>query len=44
MCEYRNIFDSKRWEPTDSKKNSKHEPLIMKASTVAIEAPANKIV
>ena len=44
MYEYRNIFESKKWENTDSKKISKHEPLIMKASTVVIEAPVNKIV
>ena len=32
LNEYRNIFDSKRWEPTDNKKTSKYEPLILKAS------------
>ena len=44
MHEYRNIVDSKRWEPIDSNKNSKDEPLIMKPSTVAIEAPVKKTV
>ena len=44
MREYCNIFDSEKWEPTDSKKNPKDEPLLMKASTVAIEASLNKSV
>ena len=42
--EYHNIFESKRWEPTDSKKNSKYEPLLLKDSTVSTEATVNKTV
>ena len=42
--EHRKIIDSKRWEPTDSKKNSKDEPLLLKASAVAIEDPVNNTV
>ena len=42
MREYLNIVDSKRREPTDSKKRSKYEPLLLKDSTVAIEDPVNK--
>ena len=30
-------IDSKEWEPTDRKKNSQEEPLLLKAPTVAIE-------
>ena len=44
MLYYRNIIDSNKWEPTDSKKNSKDDPLLLKASTVAIEYPINNIV
>ena len=36
MCGYRNIVDSKRWEPTYSKKSSKDKTLLLKDSTVAI--------
>ena len=42
MHEYRNIFDSKRWEPTDSKNISKDEPLLLMSSTAAIEYLVNK--
>ena len=42
MREYRNIFDSKHREPTDIKKISKRETLLLMASTVAIESPVNK--
>ena len=41
---YRNVVDSKRWEPTDSKKISKDEPLLLMAYTVAIESLVNKTV
>ena len=41
---YWNIVDSKQWERTDSKKNYKYGHLLMKDSTVAIEALVNKIV
>ena len=34
MREYRNIVDSKWWEPTDSKKKSQDDILLLKASTV----------
>ena len=44
MLEYCNIVDTKRLEPTDSKKFSKDEPLILMSFTVAIEAPVNKTV
>ena len=42
MCEYFNIFDSKQWEPTNGKKKSIYETLLIKASTVAIEYQVNK--
>ena len=41
MCEYRNIVDSERWEPTGSKKKSQDEPLLIKAFTVEIKDPVN---
>ena len=44
MRGYRNIVDSEWWEPIDSNKNYKYEPLLLKASTVSIEAPINNIV
>ena len=44
MREYRNIFDSKRWEPTDNKKIYKDEPLLLVAFNVSIEAPVNNTV
>ena len=42
MCEYRNILDSKRWEPTDSFKKSQDQPLLLKDFTVVIEYSFNK--
>ena len=42
MRKYSNIVDSKRWEPTDSNKTSKDEPLLMMASNMAVESPVNK--
>ena len=44
MCEYCNVVDSNQWEPTDNKEKSKYDPLILKASTVAIEDQVNNIV
>ena len=44
MHEYHKIVDSKQKEPTDSKKKSKDEPLLLKASTVEIESPVNMTV
>ena len=44
MHEYHNIFDSKRWAPTDNNNISKYEALILTASTVAIEDTVNKTV
>ena len=42
LREYSNIVNSKRWEPTDIKKISKDESLLLTASTMAIESPVNK--
>ena len=42
LREYSNIVNSKRWEPTGIKNNSKYEYLLLTASTVAIESPVNK--
>ena len=36
------FFDSNRWRPTNSKKQSKDETLLLKFYTVAIEYPVNK--
>ena len=36
LREYSNIFNSKRWEPTDDKNISKDKSLLMTESTVAI--------
>ena len=44
LREYINIVNSKRWEPTDIKKISKDEYLLLTASNVAIECPVNKTV
>ena len=44
MREFCNIIDSKQWEPTDSKKISKYDYLLLKAYNVTIEDPVNKIV
>ena len=35
--EYRNLVNSKRWEPTTSKEKSQDQPSLQKAYTVAIE-------
>ena len=42
MREYHNLFDSNWWEPTNSKKQSKDETLLLKFYTVALEYPVNK--
>ena len=42
LQEYSNIVNSNRWEPTDIKKISKNESLLLMASTKAIESPVNK--
>ena len=34
--EYRDLVDSKRWEPATSKENSQDQPSLQKAYTVAI--------
>ena len=44
LREYSSIVYSKRWEPTDIKKISKDECLLLTDSTVAIESPVNKTV
>ena len=44
LREYRNIVDSKRWEPTDSKNFSKDKPLLLMVYIVEIESPINKTV
>ena len=44
LREYRNIVDSKRWEPTDSKKTFKYDPLLVMNSNVVMEDPVNKTV
>ena len=40
--EYRDLVDSKRWEPATSKEKSQDQPSLPKAYTVAIEQPINK--
>ena len=35
--EYRDLVDSKRWEPATNKENSQEQPSLPKAYTVAIE-------
>ena len=40
--EYRDLVDSKRWEPATSKEKSQDQPSIPKAYTVAIEQSINK--
>ena len=40
--EYRNLVDSKRWEPATSKEKSQDQPLLPKAYNVAIEQSSNK--
>ena len=44
LREYSNIVNSKRWEPTDIKKISKDEYLLLTDSTKAIGYPVNKTV
>ena len=44
LREYSNVVNSKRWEPTEIKKSSKDEYLLLTDSTVTIESPFNKIV
>ena len=44
LREYSNIVNSKWWEPTDIKKISKDEYLLLTASNMAIEYPVNKTV
>ena len=36
MQEYRDLVDSKRWEPTTCKEKSQDQPSLPKANTVAI--------
>ena len=40
--EYRDLVDSKRWEPDTSKEKSQDQPSLPKAYTVAIEQSINK--
>ena len=40
--EYRNLVDSKWWEPATSKEKSQDQPSLPKAYTVAIEQSINK--
>ena len=40
--EYRNLVDSKRWEPATSKEKSQDQPSLPKAYTVAIEQSIKK--
>ena len=40
--EYRDLVDSKRWEPATSKEQSQDQPSLPKAYTVAIEQSINK--
>ena len=40
--EYRNLVDSKRWEPATSKEKSKDQPSLPKVYTAAIEQSINK--
>ena len=40
--EYRNLVDSKRWEPATSKEKSQDQPSLPKAYTVAIKHSINK--
>ena len=40
--EYRDLVDSKRWEPATSKEKSQYQPSLPKAYTVAIEQLVNK--
>ena len=40
--EYRDLVDSKRWEPATSKEKSQDQPSLPKAYTVAIEQSINE--
>ena len=40
--EYRNIVDSKQWEPATSKEKSQEQPSLPKVYTVAIEHSIKK--
>ena len=40
--EYRDLVDSKQWEPATSKEKSQYQPFLPKAYTVAIEHSINK--
>ena len=40
--EYRDLVDSKRWEPATSKEKSQDQPSLPKSYTVAIEHSINK--
>ena len=40
--EYRDLVDSKRWEPATSKEKSQDQPSLPKAYTMAIEQSINK--
>ena len=40
--EYRDLVDSKQWEPATSKEKSQDQPSLPKAYTVAIEQSINK--
>ena len=40
--EYRDLVDSKRWEPATSKEKSQDQPSLPKAYTVSIEQSINK--
>ena len=40
--EYRNLVDSKQWEPATSKETSRDQPSLPKAYTVDIEQSINK--
>ena len=42
MQEYRDLVDSKRWEPDTSKEKSQYQPSLLKSYTVAIEQSTNK--
>ena len=42
LHDFRDLVDSKRWEPDTSKENSQDQPSIPKAYTVVIEQSINK--
>ena len=41
--EYRNLVDSKRWEPATSKEKSEEQHSLTKSYTVAIERSIHKV-